>query len=103
MDDLIDLNIDAKHSNEDEIAPFERWIELYNDRIGLFGGIDVNILTQNTYDEVYNMVLEKGTKYRQNTKGYGIGSGNSIPEYVSPDSFKAMVDAVAEIRRREIK
>lgn len=103
MDDLIDLKIDAKHSNEDEIAPFDRWIELYNDRIGLFGGIDVNILTQNTYDEVYSMVLEKGTKYRKSTKGYGIGSGNSIPEYVSPDSFKAMVDAVAEIRRRENK
>ncbi len=32
MDDLIALGIDAKHSNEDEIAPFEVWIEKYNDR-----------------------------------------------------------------------
>lgn len=101
MDDLINAGIDAKHSNEDQIAPFEKWIELYNDRIGLFGGIDVNVLTLNGYDEVYRIVLEKGTEFRKMAKGYGIGSGNSIPDYVPPESFKAMVDAVKEIRRRE--
>ena len=26
MDDIIDFGIDAKHSNEDAIAPFETWI-----------------------------------------------------------------------------
>ncbi len=101
MDDIIDLKIDAKHSNEDQIAPFEKWIELYNDKIGLFGGIDVNILSLNTYDEVFEIVLEKGTKYRNMAKGYGLGSGNSIPDFVSTDGFKAMIDATAEIRRRE--
>ncbi len=101
MDDLINAGIDAKHSNEDQIAPFEKWIELYNERIGLFGGIDVNVLTLNGYDEVYRIVLEKGTEFRKMAKGYGIGSGNSIPGYVPPESFKAMVDAAGEIRRRE--
>ncbi len=101
MDDIIDLKIDAKHSNEDQIAPFEKWIELYNDKIGLFGGIDVNYLSLNTYDEVYEIVLEKGSRYRSMAKGYGLGSGNSIPDFVSTDGFKAMIDATAEIRRRE--
>jgi len=101
MDDIIDLGIDAKHSNEDQIAPFETWIERYNDQIGLFGGIDVNILTLNTYDEVFKTVLEKGTRYRNMTRGYGIGSGNSIPDYVPVESFRAMVDAVQKIRRDE--
>ena len=27
-----------------KIAPFAQWIERYNDRIGLFGGIDVDLL-----------------------------------------------------------
>ena len=58
--------------------PFEKWIELYNDQIGLFGGIDVNILTQNGYDEVYKIVLKKGNLYWEIAKGYGIGSGHSI-------------------------
>jgi len=42
MEDVIDTGIDAKHSNEDEISPFEDWIIKYNERIGLFGGIDGN-------------------------------------------------------------
>ena len=36
MPDIISLGIDAKHSNEDEIAPFEKWIDLYSNQIGLF-------------------------------------------------------------------
>lgn len=101
MEDIIKLGIDAKHSNEDQIAPFERWIEMYNDRIGLFGGIDVNTLCLNPYDDVYREVLEKGTEFRLKTKGYGIGSGNSIPGYIPVEGFTAMIDAVKEIRRKE--
>lgn len=98
MEDIISTGIDAKHSNEDEIAPFEDWIVKYNDRIGLFGGIDVNTICLNTYDEVYREVLEKGMKYRNMSRGFGLGSGNSIAEYVPIDGFMAMVDAVKEIR-----
>jgi len=101
MDDIVNLGIDAKHSNEDQIAPFEKWIELYNSRIGLFGGFDLNLLILNKYDDIYREVLEKGTKFRSITRGYGLGSGNSIPEYIPVEGFQAMVDAVKEIRRRE--
>ena len=38
---------------------FEKWIEMYNHEIGLFGGIDVNTLCLKSYDEVYREVLEK--------------------------------------------
>jgi uroporphyrinogen decarboxylase len=99
MEDIISIGIDAKHSNEDEIAPFEEWITKYNDRIGLLGGIDVNTICLKPYDEVYNEVLEKGTRYRNMSKGYGLGSGNSIAEYVPVEGFMAMVDAVREIRK----
>jgi uroporphyrinogen decarboxylase len=101
MEELLACGIDAKHSNEDQIAPFDRWIELYNDRIGLFGGIDVDILCQNPYDEVYRMVLEKGSAFRSRAKGWGLGSGNSIPEYVPVEGYIGMIDAAKEIRRRE--
>ncbi len=102
MDDIIALDIDAKHSNEDQIAAFEKWIELYNDKIGLFGGIDVNTLCLKKYDDIYDEVLEKGTQFRKISRGYGIGSGNSIPDYVPVDGFFAMIEAVKEIRRREL-
>ena len=98
MEDILATGIDAKHSNEDEIAPFEKWITGYNDRIGLFGGIDVNTICLNSYDDVYRIVLEHGRKFRNMSKGYGLGSGNSIAEYVPVDGFMAMVDAVKKIR-----
>jgi uroporphyrinogen decarboxylase len=100
MEEIINLGIDAKHSNEDEIAPFSRWIELYSDRIGLFGGIDVNTLCLFDYDTVYSMVLEDASRFREAARGYGLGSGNSIAGYVPVEGFRAMVDAAKEIRRR---
>jgi uroporphyrinogen-III decarboxylase len=102
MPDIISLGIDAKHSNEDQIAPFEKWIELYSKQIGLFGGFDLNLLILEKPEAVYRTVLEKGTQYRSAAKGYGLGSGNSIPEYIPVDGYMAMIEAVNEIRRREL-
>jgi predicted PolB exonuclease-like 3'-5' exonuclease len=101
MDDIIDLGIDAKHSNEDQIAPFMEWIEKYSDRIGLFGGFDLNLLVLKSPGEVYQTVLDEGTLFREKARGYGLGSGNSIPGYIPVDGFMAMIEAVKEIRRRE--
>jgi len=99
MEDLIALGIDAKHSNEDQIAPFDEWISRYSRRIGLFGGIDVNTLCLQNPDDIYAEVLEKGTRFRSAARGYGLGSGNSIPGYVPPEGYLAMIAAANEIRR----
>jgi len=103
MPDIINLGIDAKHSNEDQIAPFTEWIERYGDKIGLFGGFDMNELILNNYDYVFEKVKLEAAQFRFTTQGYGAGSGNSIPEYMSVDGFKAMVDAVFAIRKEEMK
>jgi len=102
MEDIIDLGIDAKHSNEDQIAPFPVWIEKYSDRIGLFGGFDLNLLVLEKPETVYHTVLEQGSQYRKTAKGYGLGSGNSIPSYIPVDGFMAMIEAVKEIRRNDL-
>jgi len=101
MPDILACGIDAKHSNEDQIAPFGTWIEKYGDQIGLFGGFDMNFLILNSYDVVFEKVLKEGTLFRASTKGYGLGSGNSIPDYMSVEGFTAMIDATFEIRKRE--
>lgn len=103
MPDIIANGIDAKHSNEDQIAAYDTWINNYSEQIGLFGGFDMNYLIMHPYDEVYNKVLNEGTRFRAMAKGYALGSGNSIPEYMQIDGFNAMIDAVKEIRRRELK
>jgi uroporphyrinogen decarboxylase len=99
MDDLIAAGIDAKHSNEDQIAVFDEWISLYSSRIGLLGGIDVNDLCLSPYDDLVRMIIEKGTRYRSVGQGFGLGSGNSIAGYIPVEGFMAMVDAAKEIRR----
>jgi len=101
MDDVIALGIDAKHSNEDAIAPFNRWIEAYGKRIGLLGGIDLDIVCQKPPDEVYATVLERGRRFRSLAQGFALGSGNSIPDYVPVDGYLAMIRAGQALRDEE--
>jgi uroporphyrinogen decarboxylase len=42
--------------------------------------------------------LEKGARFRRLSKGYGLGTGNSIPGYVPVEGFMAMVEAAKMIR-----
>jgi len=101
MDEMIAAGIDAKHSNEDAIAPFDEWIGRYGRRIGLFGGIDTDRLCRMDPGDVYDFVLEAGERFRRTARGFALGSGNSIPPYVPPEGYLAMVRAARELRRRE--
>jgi uroporphyrinogen decarboxylase len=103
MEDVIGLGIDAKHSNENTIAPFSRWISDYGDRIGLLGGFDMDFLCQQTADDIYHAVIRQGTEYRNTAQGYALGSGNSIPDYVPVENYLAMVRAAQELRQIEDK
>ncbi len=102
MDEMITLGIDAKHSNEDQIAVFDRWIELYGERIGLVGGVDVNVLCVEQPGEVKRKVVEDGRRFRQHARGYALGSGNSIPDYVPVEGYLAMVEAAQCLRAEEL-
>ena len=101
MDDMINLGIDAKHSNEDIIAPFDQWIEEYGDRIGLLGGIDVDLLCQKRPAEIAETVFENGRRFRHSARGYALWSGNSIPDYVPVDGYLAMIEGARRIREEE--
>jgi len=101
MDDIIAVGIDAKHSNEDAIAPYDRWIDGYGSRIALLGGFDMDFLCQKPPAEVEKAVVELGTRYRAASGGYALGSGNSIPDYVPVENYLAMVRGVQRIRAAE--
>jgi uroporphyrinogen decarboxylase len=102
MDDIIEIaGIDAKHSNEDTIAPFDVWTEKYGDRIGNFGGIDMDVLCRNTEEEIRSYtfnILEKTSQ----CGGVAYGSGNSIPYYVPVKGYLAMNKAIREFRGERI-
>lgn len=92
MEDLIaDVGIDAKHSFEDAIIPVEDFHAAHGNRIGVLGGVDVNILSAGSPESV-----RKRTRFLIETCGsrgrYAIGSGNSIPSYIPVANYLAMVD-----------
>jgi uroporphyrinogen decarboxylase len=92
MDDLIDdVRIDGKHSFEDAILPVEDFQARHGGRIAALGGLDVNILSAGSEDDVrrrtrtlLDICGERGR--------YAVGSGNSIPSYVPVRNYLAMVD-----------
>ena len=101
MDDIIAAGIDAKHSNEDIIAPFSTWTKKYGDQIGNFGGIDMDVLCRNSEDEIcaYTLdILEKTS----NCGGVAYGSGNSIPHYVPIDGYLTMNKTIRQFRGEHI-
>lgn len=97
MDDLIAAGIDAKHSNEDQIAPFPEWAERFGDRIGNFGGFDVDAVCQLDRKELREYIRDVLRK----TEGHGgiaAGTGNSIPSYVPVENYLNMIEIVWEYR-----
>jgi len=102
MDDLIDVvGIDAKHSNEDAIDTFDVWVERYGKRIGNFGGVEMNVLSLNTPDEVKEYVRNLLPKI-EGHGGIAIGTGNQISSYSLPESWIAMSEAVREWRGESV-
>jgi len=98
MDELINVaRIDAKHSNEDQIAPFRVWVEKYGERIGNFGGVDTDLLCRKSEMEIKEYVKEV-INYSIGAKGFALGSGNSIPDYVPVSGYLAMLEAAREAR-----
>jgi len=101
MDDLIAAGIDAKHSNEDEIAPFTVWVELYGDKIGNFGGIDTDAVCRLSYAEMKDYIHTVLAKCECHA-GIAFGSGNSIPNYVPLEGFLNMNRIVREYRGEKL-
>ena len=106
MDELITAGIDAKHSNENNIAPFEYWTKEYGGKIGNFGGVDMNVLCTFDEKEISEYVgdlLSRLGSYRsaarndpdsiRKTHGLAFGSGNQITDYTPPENSLAMVRA----------
>lgn len=97
MDDLIAAGIDAKHSNEDQIAYFPEWVHKYGDRIGNFGGIDTDAVCRLSKNEMREYITDVINQCRGHG-GFAFASGNSIPDYVPAEGYLTMIETVRELR-----
>jgi len=91
MEDIIEMGVDAKHSFEDKIMPVEQAHAKWGHRIGLIGGVDMDVLAKGTEEEVRartRKVLEACA-----SKGrYVLGTGNSVANYIPLKNYLAVLD-----------
>lgn len=98
MEDLIaDVQIDGKHSFEDAIMPAEVFQARYGDRVAVLGGVDLNILGGGTPQDVRRRTRELLRVCGAHGR-FAVGSGNSIPSYVPPANYLAMIDEALDHR-----
>ncbi len=91
-EDIIeDMQFDAKHSYEDKIQPVEEAYDFLAGRIAVVGGIDIDFVCRSEDQAVYDRC--KAMIDKTGCKGYALGTGNSIPEYVPDEKYFAMISA----------
>ena len=99
FDDITDdIRYDGKHSYEDTILPVEQAYEQYGRRIAILGGMDLDFVCRSTPDDVYRRSLAM-LERSGDRGGYGLGTGNSVPEYVPQENYFAMIAAATDARQ----
>jgi uroporphyrinogen decarboxylase len=98
MDDWLALGMNAINPIEPGALDIFELKRRYGDRLCLCGNFDINILSLGTPDETREEVRTKMQALAPGGR-YVAASSNSIPGYVKPENFRAMVDAIREFGR----
>jgi len=93
IDDVIDdMEYDGRHSYEDSIVSVEDSYRKWGGRIAILGGIDLNFLISRSPEEIR---ARSAAMLKLGQKGYALGTGNSVPEYIPDESYFAMTSAAS--------
>ena len=98
LDDLVSVGFDGFVINSPAMDLGEICRRLGNS-IFLAGGIDINLLTQGTPDEVIRGIKEC-FRLIQPAKGFFMHSGGDLPHNIPMDNLQAYFDTVAELGDR---
>ncbi len=92
MEDLIkDVKIDGKHSFQDGVSSVIEAKKLWGDRICLLGGVDIDKLARLEPDDLRKYVRKIIDQCSPGGR-FAIGSGNSVPSYISLENYLTMLD-----------
>ena len=93
LDDLADCGIRAIHPIEPLAMDIVEVKKRFGDRFCIFGNIDLeHTLTRGTTREVEELV-KKRIRELAPGGGWGLAASNSVPDYVKPENYRAMVEA----------
>lgn len=95
MDDWLALGMNAMHPIEPGALDIFELKRRFGDRVTLCGNYDINILSLGTPEQTWEEVRTKMAALKPGG-GYVAASSTSIPSYVKPQNFRAMVDAIRE-------
>ena len=95
LDELIDLGITALHPIEPISMDIKELSNRYGNQLCLCGGIDVDILSRGTTEQVKKTTRDIMQKATLNGCWCG-GSSNSIPKYCSAKNYLTMVETILE-------
>jgi uroporphyrinogen decarboxylase len=92
MEDLIEVvGIDARHSYQDNIEPIEDVYKKYSDRIAILGGVDIDLLSRGTEEQVRHrtrQILEACAP----GGAFCMGSNNSVTNFCKIENYYTMLD-----------
>jgi uroporphyrinogen decarboxylase len=95
LDDLIDCGFNALHPIEPKSMDIVEAKKELQGKLCLLGNIDVDLLARGT-PEAIREVTKQRLRDVAPGGGYCLGSGNSVPNYVPVENYKAMIETVQE-------
>lgn len=95
MEEWLALGMNGIHPIEPEAMNIFELKTRWGDRICLCGNIDINTLSLGTVSETRAEVAHKLARLKEGGS-YVASSSTSIPDYVKPENFRAMVEAIQE-------
>ncbi|MBN1154194.1 nucleoside 2-deoxyribosyltransferase [candidate division KSB1 bacterium] len=101
FEDLIGCGIDGLHPIEPQAMDIRELKNTLGDKLCLIGNVDVDILSRGRPEEIREVVLGLLRDVAPGG-GYCLGSGNSVPEYVPAENFRAMAETALQCGRYPI-
>jgi len=90
-DEIEQVGIDGWHSFQDSILSVEDAYQKYSGQVSILGGVDVDLLSRGTPEQVRQRVREILEVCGKNGR-YCLGSGNSVTNFVPRENYRAMLE-----------
>ncbi|MGI6567480.1 MAG: uroporphyrinogen decarboxylase family protein [Limnochordia bacterium] len=91
FDDFVEIGVNAIHPLEPKSMDAEEVKAKRGHQFCLIGNIDVDLLSRGTPEQVRQLVRDRIEKLGYDG-GYCVGSSNTIPDYVNPLNYAAMIE-----------